>query len=123
MLLKRRLNTGWMSRTLVTRLRATLSNDPRNGIHVPAGWEPDADRLRNLDAAIEAANKASPGCDAWQVWAIELLRQHGQCAAPREDGPRLAEVSEASKLITSCMRAIDMKLIKVNHDLFPQNLH
>jgi hypothetical protein len=45
--------------TLAPRMSA-LSKELRNAKPLPAGCVPDADRVRNLDAAIEAANKSIP---------------------------------------------------------------
>ena len=43
--------------TLAPRMTA-LTKELRNAKPLPAGCVPDADRVRNLDAAIEAANKS-----------------------------------------------------------------
>jgi len=45
--------------TLAPRMSA-LTKELRNAKPLPAGCLPDADRVRNLDAAIEAANKSIP---------------------------------------------------------------
>jgi len=45
--------------TLAPRMSA-LTKELRNAKPLPAGCVPDADRVRNLDAAIEAANKSIP---------------------------------------------------------------
>jgi len=45
--------------TLALRMSA-LTKELRNAKHLPAGCVPDADRVRNLDAAIEATNKIIP---------------------------------------------------------------
>lgn len=38
----------------------TLTKELRNAKPLPAGCRPDADRVRNLDAAIDAANQSIP---------------------------------------------------------------
>jgi len=45
--------------TLAPRMSA-LTKELRNAKPLPAGCVPDADRVRNLDAAIDAANKIIP---------------------------------------------------------------
>lgn len=45
--------------TLAPRMSA-LTKELRNAKPLPAGCGPDADRVRKLDAAIEAANKSIP---------------------------------------------------------------
>jgi hypothetical protein len=45
--------------TLAPRMSA-LTKELRNAKPLPAGCVPDADRVRNLDASIEAANKSIP---------------------------------------------------------------
>lgn len=45
--------------TLAPRMSA-LTKELRNAPKLPAGCVPDPDRVRNLDAAIDAANKAIP---------------------------------------------------------------
>ena len=45
--------------TLAPRMSA-LTKELRNAKPLPAGCVPDADRVRNLDAAIEVANKSIP---------------------------------------------------------------
>ena len=45
--------------TLAPRMSA-LTKELRNAKPLPAGCVPDVDRVRNLDAAIEAANKSIP---------------------------------------------------------------
>jgi len=45
--------------TLAPRMSA-LTKELRNAKPLPAGCVPDADRVRNLDAAIDAANKSIP---------------------------------------------------------------
>ena len=45
--------------TLAPRMSA-LTKELHNAKPLPAGCVPDADRVRNLDAAIEAANKSIP---------------------------------------------------------------
>lgn len=45
--------------TLAPRMSA-LTKELRNAKPLPVGCVPDADRVRNLDAAIEAANKSIP---------------------------------------------------------------
>jgi len=45
--------------TLAPRMSA-LTKELRNAKPLPADCVPDADRVRNLDAAIEAANKSIP---------------------------------------------------------------
>jgi len=39
---------------------AALTKELRNAKPLPAGCRPDADRVRNLDAAIDAANQSIP---------------------------------------------------------------
>ena len=45
--------------TLAPRMSA-LTKELRNTKPLPAGCVPDTDRVRNLDAAIDAANKSTP---------------------------------------------------------------
>jgi len=45
--------------TLAPKMTA-LTKELRNAKPLPAGCRPDADRVRNLDAAIDAANKSIP---------------------------------------------------------------
>ena len=45
--------------TMAPRMSA-LTKELRDAKPLPAGCVPDADRVRNLDAAIEAANKSIP---------------------------------------------------------------